>query len=289
MNASANRSTLPMLFVVCIATVLTTGCVFVNDDDRRKGRQSLCLSPPYLCQEGERQVPHCDGDEHCQERESCGYVMHCTTTPAPCEEVPVCDDQYVEVGTSCDEASADSCVEVSACEQTIACEMCPQPTCPGGGVEVAECEPGDASCVTVVRTDTTCQSEILCKFPDTCATPVCEDGYGEYGSSCDGVEDCYETTACGTTVACVPATCLGLLGCDDGQEQVTECPSNDPHCHTIEYCGVEIHCQEPPMTCTAVPTCEDGYTANPNGCPNDGSVCYLKTVCGTTIGCVEDP
>jgi len=70
-----------------------------------------------------------------------------------------------------------------------------------------------------------------------------------------------------------------------------ECKS-DPGCYTRSTtCNghtTVLYCVPEPAICDGLPACDPGDT-EVTGCPNDGTSCYLRETCGTTILCRETP
>lgn len=81
--------------------------------------------------------------------------------------------------------------------------------------------------------------------------------------------------------------CAAWPSCEPYEVEVVTCDGSVAlNCRSVTVCGETIFCEEP-VTCTAVPSCDEGDEQVP-ACPNDGSPCYQVELCGTVISCVDN-
>ncbi|MDB5215389.1 MAG: hypothetical protein JWO86_3316 [Myxococcaceae bacterium] len=136
------------------------------------------------------------------------------------------------------------------------------PDAPGCTFNGARCDPGDVAVA----------SEAGCGDADYC--------YSRRAGCPDALLWCaHRTVQCGA-----------IPRCDQGDEQVTQCPDPAPNsaltCYPRSVCGSTIQCVHRDA-CTSLPSCQPGdieVTAI-STCSMKGVSCYSVTECNYTIHC----
>jgi hypothetical protein len=133
--------------------------------------------------------------------------------------------------------------------------------------------------------------------PKPCNGPslACDPGDVSVGSeaNCGKADYCYSRTGCpGDVLWCAHRTvqCGAIPRCDQGDEQVIQCPDPAPNsaitCYPRTVCGSTIQCVHRDA-CTSLPSCQPGdieVTAI-STCSMKGVSCYSVTECNYTIHC----
>jgi cysteine-rich repeat protein len=175
---------------------------------------------------------------------------------------PICGNQIVETGETCDDGNT---VDGDGCSATCQTEVA---ICGNGVMEGAEqCDDGNT--VDGDGCSATCQNEVAACGNGTVETPeVCDDGNTTGGDGCSA--DCRSDETCGNGIV------DGDAGetCDDGNEDNTDaCPD-----------GVGGTCET--ATCgdgfvqAGAEMCDDGNTVGDDGCSAD---CQSDETCGNGI------
>jgi hypothetical protein len=147
-------------------------------------------------------------------------------------------------------------------------------------------------------TDPTTTSDAGPDSPPACTFngAVCDPGDVAVGSeaNCGSADYCY-TRRGGCPNALLwcahrSVQCGAIPRCDQGDEQVTACPSGPPGsgitCTPRTVCGSTILCLHRDA-CTALPSCNPGdkEVTDINTCTMKGISCYPVTECNYTIHC----
>lgn len=82
--------------------------------------------------------------------------------------------------------------------------------------------------------------------------------------------------------------CLAVPTCQAGEIQVTKCGSGAT-CTVRTECGTSIICQKQISNCDAYPACDQGdvETNDLAECNQANVDCYSRTMCGSTITCIN--
>ena len=141
--------------------------------------------------------------------------------------------------------------------------------------------------------------------PSPSPTPVpppCRDdlGCGEDESAYGTVTECTSSGAqrcrlvsprCGgSSYYCGTATaeCLAYPSCQSDEIEVTKC-SSGATCTVRTECGTSIICQRRVSDCDAYPSCDPGdiETTDVSVCKQTNVDCYSRTMCGSTVTCIN--